>query len=137
MELLVVIAIIGIIASLATPSLIRFVQQYQVNSETRSLVATMQEARSKSMLNKRNDNPLTTWTSSRSHIKVNGHGSLILQYDFMGRPNGAWKTRVQGLTNNCLNITHGTSIDGVTTSVQIDPITGRFEVFKNKAKCAN
>lgn len=126
LELVIVIAIIGIIASLATPPMIRLMQQYQVNSEANALVSSIQELRSQAVLEKRVVSE--TWKVVRPDIRAAGESSLALEYDFMGRPSGAWRSQT------CINIIHTASADQVATSLQLDS-NGRIQIFKNKKDC--
>lgn len=131
-ELMVVVGIMGVLAALATPSMLRLVHQSQVNTETRSLVAKIQETRSQAVLEKRTIPE--TWKSSRSHIQAAGKSELALEYNFMGLATGAWEKTIAGFSNRCLNIVHSTSTYDVATSVRLES-NGRIQVFKNKKDC--
>lgn len=57
-ELMIVVALIAIIATLATPSMIRFVQRSQVAEQSRSFVSFLQESRGQAVLLRRSAYPV-------------------------------------------------------------------------------
>lgn len=130
-ELMIVIAIIGIIVSLATPSMMRLMQQYQVNSESRALVANLQEGRSNAIMIKQTA-LAGAWESSRDSVVLRGGSTkakLEFSHDFMGRV--TFKT---SLKDNCIRLVHKDNPDVVETSI-LAQANGSVQVFKNKKEC--
>lgn len=131
LELVIVIAIIGIVVSLAVPPMMKLVQQYQVNSEARALVAVLQESRAKAILEKRNQLE-STWKANREHIVLFGsdvQAELSFVHDFMGRVSEFSPT----LTNNCVRLIHKQNSD-IETSIRVEN-RGSVQVFRNKKEC--
>lgn len=125
-ELMVVIAITGILAVLATPSMVGMIRKNQVNTEARSLVSTLQETRSTAILNRKAQD--VSWTSNRKDIlKDSRPATVSLSYDYMGRVS-------MSSNSNCITLTHAKDAN-ITTSIAVYR-QGRLQVFKNQNTCS-
>lgn len=127
-EFMIVVTIMAVLAAWATPSMLNFIRKSQVNTEVRSLTATLQETRSEAILTK--VTKTVEWSSSRKDILAEGQQALVnyVRYDFMGRA-----TIINGKTG-CISLTHAKNAN-IITSIKVEQ-QGRVQVFKNKATCS-
>lgn len=127
-EFMIVVTIMAVLAAWATPSMLNFIRKSQVNTEVRSLIATVQEARSSAILTK--TTKTVDWASSRQDILSEGQQAIVnyIRYDFMGR------ATILNSKSSCISLTHGKNAN-IVTSIKIEQ-QGRVQVFKNKATCS-
>lgn len=132
MEVLIVVAIMGIIASLAAPSMIKLIQQYQVNTEARALVASMQENRSKAIL-ERQVRLEGKWKSNHVNVQLYGYESgeeVIFFHGFLG--NLIEYSPLQA-PDDCIRLIHSQNSE-IETSIAVSR-QGSTRVFKNRKEC--
>lgn len=112
-EMMIVIAIIAILAALAAPSMIDMKRKYELQRETNSFVAKLNEARSEAVLKRTSvsvslvasqntnasqnastntsqnasANASQVWQSTSPNIVLETTGSDTISFDYMGRSN--------------------------------------------------